>query len=87
MPKVQHTTLDGQEYPVHECAFEIEREDWNKYRLEDGTQVRVKVQVFKIFRVVDEAGNPQAITAGDDTQPHVIVRHRVEIVASPGADE
>jgi hypothetical protein len=41
-----------------EVEFEAVHEGWNEYKLADGTLVRVKNVVLKIFIQVDEDGNP-----------------------------
>jgi len=70
--------LGDKEVFVQELQFEIAREDWNEYKLLDGGRVRVKNTVARIFRVVDEEGNPQYNPDGD---PELLVRHSSQVVA------
>ncbi len=62
-----------------EQDFEIEREDWSRYKLLDGGVVRLKTTVAKIFRQVDDQGQPQL---NPDGSPAVIVRHKSDIASS-----
>ncbi|HEY8768420.1 MAG TPA: hypothetical protein VIP09_14355 [Dehalococcoidia bacterium] len=64
---------------MKEEDFEIVKEDWNEYKLLDGGSVRVKTTIARIFRVLDERGNP-AVT--DDGDPSVVVRHNVQIIST-----
>ncbi|RLE46149.1 MAG: hypothetical protein DRJ31_10350, partial [Candidatus Methanomethylicota archaeon] len=47
--------------------FEVEREDFNVYRLEDGTIIKVKVSLANARVYVDEKGNP---ILNRDGNPH-----------------
>ncbi len=51
-------TVNGEEKEVSELDFEIKREDWNEYILLDGGSVRVRLVVSKIYRVLDDNGQP-----------------------------
>ncbi len=51
-------TLNGKEQEVIELDYEIKREDWNEYILLDGGSVRVRLLVSKIYRVLDDNGQP-----------------------------
>ena len=55
MPK---QIIGGKEYEVREESFEIIREDWAEYVMASGVRVRVKPQVQKLFRILDEKANP-----------------------------
>ena len=62
-----------------ERDFEIEREQWNVYRLLDGGTVRVKTSVQKIYQVVNAEGNP----VHDQTGLRVYAAsHKSEVVFS-----
>ena len=77
--KPQRITLGDQELLAIEQQFEIDRENWNEYKLLDGGRVRIKTTVARIFRVVDENGNQ---LYNDSGEPHLVVRHKSDIVAS-----
>lgn len=70
--------VEGNLLDVTDEEFEIGREEWNEYKLLDGGVVRVKTTVQRIFRVLDEKGNPKI---GPDGDPEVIVKHNTQIVA------
>lgn len=71
--------VGDKEFRVRELDFEIDHEDWNAYKLLDGGRVRVKTTVARIFRVLDGDGQP---AYNEDGDPHIIVRHKAEIVSS-----
>ena len=75
--------VGGVEMGVQEEAFSTIREDWNEYELASGVRVRLKLVVHKIARVLGSDGKP-SFTDGD---PHVAVRHQVQIVTSGGHPE
>lgn len=79
MPRTIKVTLGDKEHDAIELDFEVEREQWNEYKLLDGGRVRLKTSPQRIFRILDEAGNP-AYT--DQHDPFVIVRHNTQIVAT-----
>ena len=79
MANVVKINIGGQDFDAIEQQFEIGKEEWSEYKLFDGGVIRLKTTVQKIFRVVDANGNP-AFTADGD--PHVVVRHQTQIVAS-----
>ena len=62
-----------------ERAFEIDREQWNVYRLLDGGTVRVKTSVQKIYQVVDSEGKPVHDQTG---LPVYAASHKSEVVFS-----
>ena len=72
----------GETLKAREESFTSSNEEWSEYKLESGTTVRARVTVLKIFRVLDEEGNPKFLAG----EPHVIVRHQVLIVASDGPE-
>lgn len=71
--------VGGREVFVREVQFEIDREEWNEYKLLDGGRVRVKTVVLRIFRMVDENDKPLFNAEGD---PEVVVRSNLQIVAT-----
>ena len=58
--------------------FEIDREDWNSYKLLDGGVVRLKTTVSQIFRLVDDNDKP---IYGPDGAPAFLVKHKPDVVA------
>lgn len=76
--KTKITLPSGERVNAQEVEFEIIREEWNEYRLEDGTSVRVKNVAVKILRVLDDAANPSFT---DEGEPHVLVRSRSLVTA------
>ena len=70
--------VEGNLLDVTDEEFEIGHEDWNEYKLLDGGVIRVKTTVQRIFRVLDEKGNPKV---GEDGDPEIIVRHNTQVVA------
>ncbi len=75
---------DGQEVSAQEVKFDTIEEPWCIYRLEDGTQVRLKTTVLKMFRVLDDDGNPAYTPEGD---PFIIVRSSRQVTASKPQEE
>ena len=62
-----------------EREFEIDREQWNVYKLLDGGTVRMKTSVQKIYQVVDADGNPVHDQAGLQVYA---AAHKSEVVFS-----
>ena len=79
MPRTIKVKIDNVEHDAIEVEFEIAREEWNEYKLLDGGRVRVKITVQKISRILDAQGKPAYVPDGD---PHVVVRHNTQVVAS-----
>jgi hypothetical protein len=78
MPKRHRIELpSGEEVQAEELSFEPVKEPWSVFELADGTYLRVRAQVVRVFQVVDEQGNPVYLPEGER---HVVVRHRVEII-------
>ena len=71
--------VGNEEVDAIEQQFNIQREEWNEYKLFDGGLVRLKTSIQRIFRVVDSDGNPTHNAQGD---PNIVVRHRSDIVAA-----
>jgi hypothetical protein len=76
---IEQTFPDGITRKIKEMDFTVDREEWNEYTLSDGTTVRIKAVVGKIFRVLDDQENP-AYTANND--PFIIVRSANQVFAS-----
>ncbi len=70
--------VDDEEKEAIEVDFEIAREEWNEYLLADGGRVRIKTTPLKVFRVLDEHGEPALTSEGD---PFIYVRYNTQIVA------
>lgn len=80
MSKQHNISLpSGEEVLAEELSFDPIEERWNLYELDDGTFIKVKLTVSRIFQVVDEQGEPKKLDSGDR---YVVVRHRVDIVHS-----
>jgi hypothetical protein len=73
-------TIDGKEVSVREEDFEIAKEDWAEYKLLDGGTVRVKTTVTRIYRLLDEQGQP---AFHPDGQPQTWVSTTTLVVAKP----
>ena len=66
MAKPREMTLpDGKKGMVIEMSFQIVKEDWNEYRLEDGIILRIKNIVGRVYRVLDAEGNPAYVDTGE----------------------
>lgn len=69
---LQVTLPDGRQVFAEPQGFvNVGGEPWSEYRLDDGTRVKVKVVVQKIFRILKADGTPEVTPDGD---PHVMVR-------------
>lgn len=56
---------DGTERNALELDFAVDKEDWNEYCLGDGTKVRLKTSVVRIFQVLDDDGEPSFTAEGE----------------------
>lgn len=74
MPPKKHVRemeLPGnQKLSVTEVNFDVMREDWGEYKLSDGSTVRVRNVVLRIFLQVDNAGN---VVYNEHGEPNVVV--------------
>lgn len=59
--------------------FEIVKEDWNEYILEDGTKLRIKTVLVRALRLVDDEGQPRRTPDGD---PEIFVNTSITVVAN-----
>lgn len=59
MPRYTKVTFQGREIEAVQLEFETVKEGWDKYKLEDGTELKVRTIVSKVFRAkeVDQQGN------------------------------
>ena len=72
-------TIDGKKRIGEEVSFEPIIEPWCKYRLEDGTVIRARLNVLKVLKGIDEKGE-QAIS--ETGEPIYIINHRIDLVTS-----
>lgn len=78
--KIKDLTFpDGVTRKIEELDFEIVQERWNEYQLADGTYLKVKAVVQKVFWALDAGGNRMYTNDGD---PFLVVRSTNQIVAS-----
>lgn len=73
------TMPDGSKIRGIVTSFEIVKEDWNEYALEDGTMLRVKNVLVRVLRLVDENDVPRITPDGD---PEIFVNTSVTVVAN-----
>ena len=59
--------------------FEIVKEDWNEYILEDGTKLRIKTVLVRALRLVDDEGQPRRTPDGDH---QIFVNTSITVVAN-----
>ena len=78
MPSIQKFRMGDQDVDAIEVGFEIKKEDWNEYELTDGGFVRVKTTVTRVYRVIDEQGNPRF---NSDGSPMLGVNHKTDVVS------
>ena len=71
--------VGGEQWDVKEVPFDVVKEDWSEYTLPDGSRVRLKTIVGKIYIRVDAQGQPMQNEVGD---PFVSVAHNIQILAS-----
>ena len=68
---IREMELPGQpKISVVEVEFETVKEDWNEYALADGTKLRVKNVLTRVFMQVDEHG---AVIYNEHGEPNVII--------------
>lgn len=77
MPRFVKLSLGDTEVSGVEQDFEISREEWNEYKLLDGGVVRLKTTVQRIYKIVDDDGNP---TYNDQGEPQMLIRHKSDVV-------
>jgi hypothetical protein len=80
MPQIRELgTREGVLIRGFEIEYETDKENWSQYTLADGTRVRAKFSVVKMFRLVDEKDQPAFDLNGD---PDVFVSGGIIVVAS-----
>ena len=73
--------VDGQQVDVMDVDFEVTDEQWSRYRLLDGGEVRLKTTPLKIYRVLDADAKPAVDPSGD---PVCVVHHTTQVIARSG---
>jgi hypothetical protein len=69
--KIREMELPGnQKLSVTEVDFEVVREGWDEYKLSEGTKLRVKNVLMRVFLQVDDDGD---IIYNEQGEPNVIV--------------
>ena len=70
---------DGQPRKAEVISFKTDHEEWNSYRLEDGTTIRVKVTAVRIAKLLRaDSDDPEYMPTGE---PVYNVQHKVEVMA------
>ena len=78
MPKPRKMIIPGgQELQVIEVQFEVVNEGWNEYKLSNGTTLRVKNVVTRIFLETDDEGN---IKHDEHGEPNAVVNFNATVV-------
>jgi len=78
--KIKEITFpDGETRKVEEMDFKIVKEDWNEYQLVDGTTLKTKSILMKVYWVLDPSGKRMYTPAGD---PSIIINSVNQVVAS-----
>jgi len=84
MPKSKTRKISipgGSNVSVTEVSFDTIKENWDEYELSDGTLVRVKNVILKMFQQVDDEGN---VVYNDEGDPAIIVMgHQIIVAGSP----
>ncbi|MBK8030902.1 MAG: hypothetical protein IPK17_15695 [Chloroflexi bacterium] len=83
MPEILEllTLPDGTVLRGYEIDFESVKETWSEYRLADGTKVRTKHTMLKVYRLVTETDEPLYNEIGE---PQVFINGSMAVVASKG---
>ena len=56
---------DGTERDALDMDFTVKNEEWNEYNLDDGTTVHLKTPAIRIFRLLDDDGEPSFTDEGE----------------------
>ncbi len=56
---------DGSERDALEMDFAVKKEEWNEYSLDDDTTVRLKTSAVRVFRLLDDDGEPSFTAEGE----------------------
>ncbi len=75
-------SVDGKRFTVIDVDFEVTEEQWNRYRLLDGGEVRLKTTPLKMYRVLDPDGKPAIDPVGD---PMFVVNHTTQVIGKAGS--
>lgn len=72
--------FEGRQIDGEVLSYDIVKEDWNKYQLEDGSLIKVRLIVNKIARGIDpETGD--ILRVPDSGEPYYNINYSVEVVA------
>lgn len=70
MDKIRnHKMPDGKVIRGIELNFDVDKEIWNEYTLEDGTKLRIKNSLIRAIRVYDDNDEP---VYSEDGTPTVV---------------
>ena len=70
---------DGTRVTGKEVPFETVREEWNEYKLKDGTSIRMKTDVISIYQILDANGDPKS---NPDGSPTLVARSQNILVST-----
>ena len=56
---------DGSERDALEMDFTVKSEEWNEYSLDDDTTVRLRTSAVRVFRLLDDDGEPSFTAEGE----------------------
>ena len=56
---------DGSERDALEVDFTVKSEEWNEYSLDDDTTVRLRTSAVRVFRLLDDDGEPSFSAEGE----------------------
>jgi hypothetical protein len=80
MPDIVTIVVNNEERKAVELSFDMTHmEPWNEYAASDGGRFRIKTYVRKVFRLLDEEGNPSFTQDGD---PFYWVTFNTDVIAS-----
>ncbi len=78
--KIKDLTFpDGVTRKVEQLDFDIVKEDWNEYQLSDGTFLKTKSILVKVYWVLDNTGKRMYTPEGD---PMLLVNSNQQVTAS-----
>ena len=69
---------EGKQLKAEVIDFKTDSEEWNVYKLEDGTTIRTKIVAMQISRGMDDQGKPYYLPNGE---PLYNVRHSIQVVS------
>jgi hypothetical protein len=60
--------------------YKTEKEDWNKYKLEDGTLLKVRIVANKIARGIDP-NTGDILRVPESGEPYYNINYKIQVVA------